>query len=202
MRLAFLLSLLLLAPTAALAEPAPPPPLVLAVASPALDALHAASLAQVAAPAAAETGIPAQVLHFILDHLSINTVLTALGIIAGAVGLSAARKRQVALAVYHAFHIVEDVKAECDKDGKTFPYVNKAAAGLEAANEYLVKQGWRPLKPNEQDLAKLTFKSMNAQADAKLALAQAASVVLPQPTVTNVISPSAVGVDGLSPSPR
>jgi hypothetical protein len=206
MRLAFLLSFLLFAPTAALAEPAPPPPLVMATAAaPALDALRGASLAQVAAPSpaaipAAHPGLLDQALQFGLDHAG-QGMLALLGILGTQTVLTAVRKRRIALATYHAFHMVEDLVDECEAENKSFPYLNKAKAGLAMLDEYMRTQGWRPAKPGEQAAAQLDFKSMNAQLNLKRELAaQAASVVLPTPApspapATNTVAP------GAAPSP-
>lgn len=114
---------------------------------------------------AASSGLASVALSFLLSHLTAGTVIAVLGFL-GAKFLSADRKRQVALAAFHGFHITEDLVAECDKTSKAFPYLTKAEAGLKAADDYMKAQGWRPLKAGEQAAAQLTFKSMNAQANA------------------------------------
>lgn len=82
-----------------------------------------------------------------------------LTLIGGIKWFSVDRKRQVALAVYHAFHIVEDIAKETPGED----FLDKAAVGLQKADDVMRANGWRPLKPGEKDVAALTFKSMNAQ---------------------------------------
>lgn len=99
----------------------------------------------------------------LLSLLTPTNIAWALGAAATLAGgltwFSKDRKRRVALAVYHAFHIVEDIAAETEGEDA----FDKAAVGLQKADEFLVANGWRPLKPGEQTVAGLTFKSMNAQ---------------------------------------
>lgn len=115
------------------------------------------------------------VLPLILNNL--GAIVAALMALAGLVlGPSTIRRRRVALAIYHAYHVVEDVDAELGPDNTT---LDKPLAGLKAADEWLKANGWRALEPGEQDLAKLTFKSMNAQSDAKSALALISGSVSP-----------------------
>jgi hypothetical protein len=87
---------------------------------------------------------------------AVGALLTLLG---GLKFFSVDRKRQVALAIYHAFHIVEDIAAETEGEDA----FDKASEGLLAIDEYMRANGWRPLKPGERQIAELTFKSMNAQ---------------------------------------
>lgn len=87
--------------------------------------------------------------------------LAVLLLLAALLGTGAVRRRRVALATYHAFHIVEDLAAECRASGKEFPYLTKAQAGLAYANEWMKANGWRPLKPGEEERAQLGFKSMH-----------------------------------------
>lgn len=104
---------------------------------------------------------------------ALELLLTNLGsIVAGLclllgllLGPSVVRRRRVALAIFHAFQIVEDLQAEAPSAG-----LGKAAQGLKAADEWMRANGWRPLHAGEQELAKLTFKSLNAQTDAHVAV--------------------------------
>jgi hypothetical protein len=106
-------------------------------------------------------------LEIITGALSTKGLFALLGSILGAIALllgnGAVRRRRVALAAYHAYQMVEDVAAECRAAGKDFPYLNKAAAGLKYADEWMRANGWRPLKPGEKDLAQLTFKSLHGE---------------------------------------
>jgi hypothetical protein len=89
------------------------------------------------------------------------TYVAAIGMALGFVlGPSAVRRRRVALAVFHAFHVVEDIDAELGPENTK---LDKAVAGLKAANDWMLANGWRPLKEAEQERAKLEFKSLNAQ---------------------------------------
>lgn len=147
------LSLFLSLPAAA----APPPPdvvddLVLAAGTPA----PSFTLAQVE-PAPA----PASVLgefakQFLTPQGIASVVLTVLGLIAGVAGLSAQRKRQIAIVTEHAFHGVEDFAATTETTVD-----DKVAAGLRIADEWMKAQGWRPLRPNETEVVKLGFSALN-----------------------------------------
>jgi len=125
--------------------------------------------------AAVSSSIISAALGFGLDHL--GTLLGAILSI-GAVGtfLTAQRKRRIALATYHAFHIVEDIDAET---GGTMGAVQKVDQGLKALDAYMLAQGWRPAKEGEQQVAKLTFTSMNAQANAAKAIGTVSNPAVP-----------------------
>lgn len=90
-------------------------------------------------------------------------IMTLLGVVGSGLGLlvkTEVRRRRVALAVYHAYHIVEDLSAE---DGKDNSAMDKAATGLKMADDWMIANGWRPLKPLEQAVAKLEFKSIHGE---------------------------------------
>jgi hypothetical protein len=93
----------------------------------------------------------------------VSVVLSALALV---LGKGVVRRRRVALATYHAFHIVEDVAAECRAAGKAFPYLDKASAGLSYANEWMRANGWRELKPGEEVRAQLGFKVLHGEVKA------------------------------------
>lgn len=80
-------------------------------------------------------------------------------VLALVVGAGEVRRRRVALAAYHAFGIAEDLHAELPESTT----ITKVELGLKALNEYLLAHGWRPAKPDEQAVAKLTWSSMNGQ---------------------------------------
>lgn len=80
------------------------------------------------------------------------------------------RRRRVALAVYHAFHVVEDIDNE-----RNDATLDKAVAGLAAVDRYMVANGWRPLHPGEQLVAEMGFKALNGVAAAQEKLQRAVS---------------------------
>ncbi|MCY1043315.1 hypothetical protein OV208_18505 [Corallococcus sp. bb12-1] len=128
-----------------------------------LAAALAAVLTAPVALAQATTGTGSSILDALFTPTNMGV---ALGIIVGAVGLfaggtwlTAQRKRRIALGAYHAFHVVEDIAAEDPADNAW----DKAAKGLQVLDAWLVAQGWRPLKPGEQELVKLEFKSMHGE---------------------------------------
>lgn len=162
------LSLFLSLPAAA----APPPPdvceLVLAAGTPAPTfALAQAEPAPVVAPSV--LGEFAK--QFLTPQGIASVVLTVLGLIAGVAGLSAQRKRQIAIVTEHAFHGVEDFAATTETTVD-----DKVAAGLKIADEWMKAQGWRPLKPNEAEVVKLGFSALNGQTKVAEKVAEAQTV--------------------------
>lgn len=140
---------------------APPPDvldkLVLAAGSPAPSFALAQvpeQPAPVVAPAPSVLGEFAK--QFLTPQGIASAVLTVLGLIAGAAGLSAQRKRQIAIVTEHAFHAVEDFAATTET-----PIDDKVALGLKKADEWMRAQGWRPLKPGEVEVVKLGFEAIN-----------------------------------------
>lgn len=85
-----------------------------------------------------------------------SIVVTVLGLVGGAMGLSAVRKRQIAIVTQHAFHGVEDFAATTENT-----IDDKVAVGLRIADEWMRAQGWRPLRPDEQAVVKLGFNAMH-----------------------------------------
>lgn len=152
--------------------------LAVLLAAPAFAAPEATTLAlERPLPSSAEVGIPdvvtfvgdgevipapaptigGKLVELITSPTGLGTIATVvLGAIGALMGTNEIRRRRVALAVYHAFHIVEDLSKETDTTVD-----DKIAAGLKAADEYLIANGWRALKPGEQPVAKLGFKSLN-----------------------------------------
>jgi hypothetical protein len=104
--------------------------------------------------------------------------LALLLLLAAFLGPAEVRRRRVALATYHAFHMVEDLVAECRASGREFPYLNKARAGLAFANEWMRANGWRPLKGGEEDRAQLGFKSLHGERKAGATRATAQGILL------------------------
>jgi hypothetical protein len=100
------------------------------------------------------------------------------------VGSSEVRRRRVALATYHAFHIVEDLDTEAPG-----PALDKVKTGLEAADKYMLANGWRALKPGEQEVAKMGFQSLNGLAASAAKVGAQASVMGPSMAPTPPIPP-------------
>lgn len=145
----------------------------------------------------------AKLLELVLSPSGFGVIASVLGsVLALIVGTAEVRRRRVALAVYHAFHVVEDVSKETDTTAD-----DKVAAGLRALDSYLVANGWRPLKPGEEQLAKLGFQSLNgAQALAEKVAANAqvsATKLLTSTSVRRELDAIARGVGeaGVAPVP-
>src|SRR5688572_590680 len=101
-----------------------------------------------------------EVLKALLTPANIAIAVSgAVGLLGLLLGGAEVRRRRVALAVYHAFHIVEDIGREKVGDD----VFDKAAAGLKAADDYMKANGWRALKPGEQEVALLGFKSLHGE---------------------------------------
>lgn len=94
--------------------------------------------------------------RFVTPEGVASIVVTVLGLVGGALGLTALRKRQVAIVTQHAFHAVEDFSATTETTVD-----DKIAVGLKVANDWMVAQGWRPLKPGETEVVKLGFTALN-----------------------------------------
>ena len=160
MKTLMLLSLSLFLSLPAIA--APPPPdivdeLVLAGATPAPSFALAQVPEQPAPVVAPASTIGSKLLELVTTPSGLGTiVMLVFGALGGVLGTNEVRRRRVALGVYHAFHIVEDVSKETETTVD-----DKIAAGLKAADEYLVANGWRPLKPGEVAVAKLGFSALN-----------------------------------------
>lgn len=107
-------------------------------------------------------------------------IATAVGVLlaglAFVLGTAEVRRRRVALAVFHAFHIVADLD---DELGTT--KLDKVREGLKAADEWMRANGWRELKPGEVEVAKLGFRALHGEDKVRLARATAAlSTASPQ----------------------
>lgn len=127
-----------------------------------------------------------------IDWLESNpgTILGGLSTLLGFLGLgvylTTDRKRRVALAAFHAFHIVEDIRDEAEKNGKPIPTLDKAAEGLAQIDAWMRANGWRPLKTGEGLVAGMIFKSLNAQSNQAAQLA----AVAPAPAPVLAASPA------------
>lgn len=108
-----------------------------------------------------------------------GNIVTAAGVVLSLVGgfawFTANWKRRLALATYHAFHIVEDIGNEKEGDDG----FDKTARALAEVNKFFVTNGWRPPKPGELELAKLQLSSLHGAevAKAKVAIAAATAAV-------------------------
>lgn len=105
-----------------------------------------------------------------------SAVVTLLGLVGGALGLSTLRKRQIAIITQHAFHAVEDIAATTET-----PIDDKVAAGLKVADEWMKAQGWRPLSPGEAEVVKLGFSALNGATKVAEKVAEAAAPVPSKP---------------------
>ena len=120
------------------------------------------------------------ILSLLLDEKTIGTVVVGLlGFVTKWV-VSAVRRRNVALAVHHAFYAVEDWAAVENDGGALDKALDKVTVGLKKADEWMKVNGWRELKPHEKEVAALTFKAMHGVQTVALRLADAgAATVLP-----------------------
>lgn len=110
---------------------------------------------EVLGPVAPNVG--STLLNMLLSPAGIGGLATLIGgVLALVFGANEVRRRRVAMAVYHAFHVVEDISKETDTDVD-----DKVAAGLKALDAYMLANGWRALKPGEVELAKLGFSALN-----------------------------------------
>ncbi|MBN9685171.1 MULTISPECIES: hypothetical protein [unclassified Corallococcus] len=168
-----------------------------------LAACLAVVLSAPVALAQASTGASSSILDALLTPTNITL---ALGLVAGAVGLFAVgtwlteqRKRRIALGAYHAFHVVEDIAAEDPEEN----LVDKAAKGLEVIDTWMKANGWRPLKPGEQALAKLQFSALYGEQKAEEKVqAQALSVALGAIGSTAGLPPALTAVASVPTTPR
>ncbi|MBZ4373233.1 hypothetical protein [Corallococcus sp. AS-1-6] len=93
----------------------------------------------------------------------VGIATAVIGLFAGGTWLTERRKRRIALGAYHAFHVVEDIAAEDPEEN----LADKAAKGLEVIDNWMKANGWRPLKPGEQALAKLQFSALHGEQKAE-----------------------------------
>ena len=144
-----------------------------------LTAVLAVVITAPVALAQSTTGAGSSILDALLTPgnigIALGVVASGVALFAGGTWLSATRKRRVALAAYHAFPVVEDIAAEDPEEN----IVDKAARGLQVVDEWMRANGWRPLKPGEQELVRLEFKSLHgAQKAEEKVQEQALSVAL------------------------
>ncbi|RKG68660.1 hypothetical protein D7V80_11720 [Corallococcus sp. CA054B] len=134
-----------------------------------LAACLAVILSAPVALAQASTGASSSILDALLTPgnigIGLGIVASAVGLFAGGTWLTTRRKRIVATVAFHAFHVVEDFAAMDEEENA----LDKVAKGLEVADSWLKANGWRPLKPWEQEAVKLEFASIHGaqKADVK-----------------------------------
>lgn len=73
------------------------------------------------------------------------------------------RRRNVAIAIRHAYLAVEEI-ARLDTEKNL---IDKAAAGLKAADDWMLAQGWRKLTENEKKIARLEFSAISGEEAAR-----------------------------------
>lgn len=136
-----------------------------------------------ALPAPVPTSAPSPLGEFAKQFLTptniASVVVTLLGLIGGALGLSTLRKRQVAIITQHAYNGVEDFSKTTENTVD-----DKVAQGLKIADEWMKTQGWRPLSDKEKEVVKLGFNALHgAEAVAVKVQAEAlkAAAVPPAP---------------------
>lgn len=112
-----------------------------------------------------------------LKALLLNENTLAL-LVTGALGLlakfvtAALRRRRLALVVYHAFHIVEDLDAEISGDTAADRAAAKAKLFLGKIDEYMRSNGWRELKAGEQQTALLQASAIHGAQKVSLRVAE------------------------------
>ena len=129
------------------------------------------------------------ILEFVFSLKGIAALVSltgaGLGLLAGS---HEVRRRRIALGIHHAFNIVEDIDTE-----RGDATLDKAVAGLRALDAWMLANGWRPLKPREQELAKLGFSSIHGMQRAVTATAEAAlAAALPKATAVLPQTPPAL----------
>jgi hypothetical protein len=109
----------------------------------------------------------------------VETAGLVLGLILGKLAWTAVRKRRVALAVYYGFHIAKDIEAEVagTPSEKT---VDVVVLALKHANDWMVANGWRPLKGGEQDVAVLQARALSGKVATATGVAAASSPASPK----------------------
>jgi hypothetical protein len=138
--------------------------------APPLERLPAVVAAQ--AEAAPHPTIGDKLLGFVSPEGVLSILTMVGGAIGGLVWFTSRRKKLIALAAYHAFHIVEDIGLEIEGDDG----FDKTARYLKELDAFMVANGWRQLKPGEVESAKLQAKALHGAEVAKAKVAAAAAV--------------------------
>jgi hypothetical protein len=98
---------------------------------------------------------------FTLPNIAVAAT-AIVGLLGTIFGGSALRRRRIALATFHAFHIAQDIASETTGEDA----FDKLSAALEAADRYMLANGWRPLKDGEKALVSVHVQSLSGQAKA------------------------------------
>jgi len=124
--------------------------------------------ADVAAPAA-----PNPILSFLSSGSTIaGIVATVFAVVFGFWKLADVRKKQLSIVFHHAYLAVADLAATTEGEDA----LDKVAAGLKAADEYAVANGWRALSEAEKARAKLSFSAQHGAEVLATKIATAAAV--------------------------
>lgn len=121
-----------------------------------------------------------------LKSLLLNENTLAL-LVTGLLGLlakfitAALRRKRIALVVYHAFHIVEDLDAEISGDTPADRAAAKAKLFLGKINDYMLANGWRALKPGEEQVALLQASAIHGAQKVQLRTAEMSAPLAMEP---------------------
>lgn len=114
----------------------------------------------------------------LFDLVTPGSVGAVLAVVLSAIGgfqfFTEKRKKAVALATYYGFHVVEDVVDNLD-DGAAKDGFAKVDTALKAVDEWMVANGWRPLKPGEVSAAKIQLSAIAGENVVKQGIAIAAA---------------------------
>ena len=153
-----------------------------------LAACLAILLVPALALAADGSGVVSSILSGLLTDEVIGASIAGLLLVFG--GLltrlvtTAVRRRNVAIAVRHAYAAVEEIARLDERDNA----LDKVSAGLKELDKYLLANGWRPATEQEQQVARLEFTAISGASHAAVkastqAIAAAAlKGVLPVPS--------------------
>lgn len=120
--------------------------------------------------------VPHSVGEALLGFVSPGGVASVLGVVLSLVGgvawLTGRRKRVLASVFHRAYQGVNDIAASDDvADGW-----DKTAAFMAEIDKRLVAAGWRPLNPDEREVAQLEAKALHGAEQQAIKIASAAAV--------------------------
>jgi hypothetical protein len=121
----------------------------------------------------------------LLGSLDLGTLLktgigTALVWLAKVI-VTVVRRRNVADAVFHAFHVSETLADDLTDGGPADKALDTVTAALDVADQWMLSHGWRVLKPYEKERATLMLQSLNGQTLMKERLAYASAAIVKAP---------------------
>jgi hypothetical protein len=125
----------------------------------------------------------------LLGSLDLNALLGT-GVATGLLWLAkvivtVVRRRNVADAVFHAFHISETLADDITDGGPIDKALDTVTAALNEADKWMLSHGWRALKPYEKERATLMLQSLNGQTLMKERLAYASAAIVKAPLSPN-----------------